>query len=222
MPKHENRPKISVLIVDDHTIIREGLSTILEKFDDLHLAGDFDNGRDAIAFCKKHYYPDVILMDISMPLLNGIEATKIIVKKCQNTKVLVLSMHSDSQYVNDAMHAGASGFLVKRTASTAIVKAIRTVHSGRPFFSSDLSKDLVEKWNKNSNKSHKIPDLLTAREREVVQLIAEGFSSLQISVHLNISEKTVSRHRQNLMDKLDIHEVAGLTSYAIKHRIITP
>jgi len=219
MPKLKKRSGISVLIVDDHDIIREGLRLILEEADDIHLAGDFDNGRDAIAFCKKHYHPDIILMDISMPLLNGLDATKIIVKESQ-CRVLILSMHSDSQYVNDAMHAGAFGFLVKRTASSEIVRAIRTVHSGRPFFSAEVSRNFVEKWNKS--KSPIKSNILTAREREVVQLIAEGFSSPQIAAHLNISEKTVSRHRQNLMDKLDIHDIAGLTGFAIKHRITGP
>ncbi|MFC1550213.1 response regulator [Candidatus Neomarinimicrobiota bacterium] len=222
MPKLEKRPVISVLIVDDHAIVREGLRLILEQIDDIHVAGDFGNGRDAIAFCKKRYHPDVILMDLSMPLLNGLDTTKIITKKWNSTRVLILSMHTDSQYVNDAMHSGATGFLAKRTASKEIVTAIRTVYSGRPYFSSDIASNLVKKWNNSTGNTFKNNQILTMREREVVQLIAEGFSSPQIAAHLKISIKTVSRHRQNLMDKLDIHDVAGLTGYAIKHRIISP
>ncbi len=187
--------KISVLLVDDHTVVRQGLRALLQAEEDMEVVGEAENGRQAVGMARKTP-PDVVVMDVAMPMLNGLEATRQILKNRPGTKVLVLTSYGDDDCVAQLMRAGASGYLIKQTAANDLLKAIREVYRGR--------------------KSGE----LTSREAEVLQLIAEGLSNKQIAAELGISIKTVEKHRQQVMNKLNIHDVAGLTRYAIAKGLV--
>src|SRR6266496_624852 len=214
--------KLRVLLVDDHTVVRQGLRVLLEAEPDMRIVGEAETGRQAIQLTKKHL-PDVVVMDIAMPMLNGLEATRQIIKEAPHTKVLVLSSYSDDEYVQQLTEAGAAGYLLKQTAATDLLKAIREVRRGNSFFSPAISKQIMEHYRETLLKGvpvRKSTDLLTTREAEVLQLIAEGKANKQIAAELNISIKTVEKHRQQLMNKLNIHDIAGLTRYAIAKGVI--
>jgi DNA-binding NarL/FixJ family response regulator len=212
--------KISVLLVDDHTVVRQGLRALLQVEEDIEVAGEAENGRQAVAMAKKDP-PDVVVMDIAMPLLNGLEATRQILKNQTNTKVLVLTSYGDDDCVSQLMRAGAAGYLIKQTAANDLLKAIREVHRGNAFFSPAIAKRLRDQCRDafSTGKPMAGGDL-TSREAEVLQLIAEGFSNKQIAAELGISIKTVEKHRQQVMNKLNIHDVAGLTRYAISKGMV--
>ena len=212
--------KISVLLVDDHTVVRQGLRALLQVEEDIEVAGEAENGRQAVAMAKKDP-PDVVVMDIAMPLLNGLEATRQILKNQTNTKVLVLTSYGDDDCVSQLMRAGAAGYLIKQTAANDLLKAIREVHRGNAFFSPAIAKRLRDQCRDafSTGKPMAGGDL-TSREAEVLQLIAEGFSNKQIASELGISIKTVEKHRQQVMNKLNIHDVAGLTRYAISKGMV--
>src|SRR5436190_5125878 len=208
--------KISVLLVDDHTVVRQGLRALLSAEEDMEVKGEAENGRQAVVLAKK-LIPDVIVMDVAMPLLNGLEATRQILKALPSSKVLVLTSYGDDECVQQLMQAGASGYLIKQTAANDLLKAIREVQRGNAFFSPSIAKRLRDQCREaftNGQSTKKSGDL-TTREAEVLQLIAEGFSNKQIAAELSISIKTVEKHRQQVMNKLNIHDVAGLTRYAI-------
>jgi len=214
--------RISVLLVEDHTVVREGLRALLTAEDDIEVVCEARNGREAVQLIKK-LLPDVVVMDIAMPLLNGVEATRQILKIVPATKVLILSAHSEDEYVEQVTEAGAAGYLLKQTAANILVKAIREAHRGRKFFSPSISKrfsDLHEKSIGRGKKPRKGAGRLTSREAEVLQLIAEGMANKETAEQLGISVKTVEKHRQHLMSKLGIHDTAGLTRYAISAGII--
>jgi DNA-binding NarL/FixJ family response regulator len=214
--------KITVLLAEDHTIVREGFRKMLELEEDLEVVGEAQDGRQALAMVKK-LRPAVVLMDIAMPLLNGLEATRQVLKALPATKVLILSAHSDDAYVNNATDSGAVGFLLKQTSAHEVCQAIREVQKGKTFFSPSISRrlnrlnppspDRVGRLNKKAVK-------LTSREMEVLQLIAEGKANKETAAELGIGMKTVEKHREHLMEKLDIHDTAGLTRYAISTGII--
>lgn len=214
--------KITALLAEDHTVVREGLRMMLELEDDLEVVGEAKDGRQAVALVKK-LRPAVVLMDIAMPLLNGLEATRQILKAVPGTRILILSAHSDDVYVKNAIESGAMGFLLKQTSSHEVCRAIRDIQTGKKFFSPSVSLRLhrinpppvgrAERFNRKSAR-------LTSREMEVLQLIAEGEANKQIASALGIGIKTVEKHRQHLMQKLDIHDTAGLTRYAIGAGII--
>lgn len=207
--------RISVLLVDDHTVVRQGLRMLLNSEDDIEVVGEAENGRQAVLFARKTP-PDVVLMDVAMPMLNGLEATRQIVKQLPRTKVLVLTSYGDDDLVKQLMGAGASGYLIKQTAANDLLHAIREVQSGNTYFSPSIGKRLQEQCGGvNPGSSSRRMGELTSREVEVLQLIAEGFSNKQIAAELCISIKTVEKHRQQVMNKLSIHDVAGLTRYAI-------
>jgi DNA-binding NarL/FixJ family response regulator len=214
--------RITVLLAEDHTIVREGFRKMLELEDDLEVVGEAQNGRQAIALAKKHR-PEVVLMDIAMPELNGLEATRQILKAIPGAKVLMLSAHNDDAYVDTALASGAAGFLLKQSSSNEVCRAIREIHQGRAFFSSAVSRRLNRLQRQSSNRTG-IPGQkagkLTSREMEVLQLIAEGKANKEIATELGIGVKTVEKHRDHLMQKLDIHDAAGLTRYAISAGII--
>jgi DNA-binding NarL/FixJ family response regulator len=214
--------KITVLLADDHNVVRQGLKALLAAEEDVMVVGEADNGRQAVQLAKK-LQPDVVVMDIAMPLLNGLEATRQITRELAATKVLILSSYCDDEYVHQLMDAGASGYLVKQTAANDLMKAIRESKKGNTFFSPAISRRLLDQYREQllrGGPARKSGEVLTTRESEVLQLIAEGKASKQIAAELSISIKTVEKHRQQVMNKLNIHEIAGLTRYAISKGII--
>ena len=214
--------RITVLLAEDHTIVREGFRKMLELDPGLVVVGEARDGREAVALARK-VRPAVVLMDIAMPLLNGLEATRQMRKALPDTKVLILTAHSDDAYVKTATDAGAAGFLLKQTSADEVCRAIREAQKGKAFFSASISRRL-DRLNPRSpgriGACKKQAALLTSRETEVLQLIAEGKPNKGIAVELGISIKTVEKHREHLMVKLDIHDTAGLTRYAIGAGII--
>jgi len=208
--------RIGVLLVDDHTVVRQGLRALLKSEGDMKVVGEAENGRQAVLLARKTL-PDVVVMDVAMPVLNGIEATRQISRNTPSAKVLGLTSYGDDDYVAQLMQAGASGFLIKQTAAEDLLRAIREVEQGRMFFSPTIAKRLGQQGREalaNGQPAAKTGEL-TSRESEVLQLIAEGFANKQVAAELSISIKTVEKHRQRVMNKLDIHDVAGLTRYAI-------
>ena len=209
--------KIRVLLADDHTVVRQGLRALLAAEEDIEIVGEAENGRQALQLVKK-MLPDVVVMDIAMPVLNGVEATRQITRYVPSVKVLVLSTYSNDEYVEQLTEAGAAGYLVKQTAANDLLKAIREAFKGNAFFSPAIAKRLRDQCRQTYVTGQPVKrrsDYLTTREAEVLQLIAEGRANKQIAAELCISIKTVEKHRQQLMDKLNIHEVAGLTRHAI-------
>jgi DNA-binding NarL/FixJ family response regulator len=212
--------RITVLLAEDHTIVREGFRKLLETESELEVVGEAQTGREAVALTRK-LRPSVVVMDIAMPLLNGLEATRQIRKAFPDTKVVMLSAHSDDAYVEQAIAIGAAGFLLKQTSSHDLSRAIREVQKGNTFFSASISKRLRDQKSPVRGEAlrRKVAHL-SSRELEVLQLIAEGKANKQTAAELGISIKTVEKHRQNLMAKLNIHEISGLTRYAIGAGII--
>ena len=214
--------KIRVLLVDDHIVLRQGLKVLLEAEPDIEVVGEADNGRQGVLLAKK-LLPNVVVMDVAMPGLNGLEATRQILQEIPTAKVLVLSSYNDDEWVHELNEAGAAGYLLKQTASADLIKAVREARKGNVFFSPAISKRMLEHYREaflNGNPRKKRKVLLTTRETEVLQLIAEGKSNKQIASDLEISIKTVQKHRQEMMNKLNIHEIAGLTRYAISKGVV--
>lgn len=213
--------KIRVLICDDHTILREGIALLLNSQYDMEVIGEASDGRDAIEKART-LKPDVILMDIAMPSLNGLEATKQIHRNDPNAHVLVLTMYESDEYVAQMLEAGAMGYVLKKVAGSELVYAIRAVHQGEAFLYPSITKRLVEDYLRRveTGQDHITLENLTDREREILQLIAEGHSSKQIGDMLNISLRTVQNHRAHLMQKLGIHDRGDLIKYAIQKGII--
>ena len=213
---------ISVLLVDDHTVFREGLRNLLKMEGDLELVGESRNGRQAVALVNK-LRPAVVVMDIGMPWLNGLEATRQILKEVPSAKILILTAHSDDTYVKKARESGAVGFLPKQASTCHLCKAIREVNKGHIVFGQTIanrSHGGVRRSLDQSGWTKPRKDRLTRREMELIQLIAEGQATKQIAAELGIGFKTVEKHRERLMAKLNIHEAAGLTRYAIRTGII--
>lgn len=212
--------RITVLLAEDHAIVREGFRRLLEAETDIEVVGEAQTGRQTVTLAKK-LLPDVIVMDIAMPLLNGLEATRQILKILPATRVLILSAHSEDAYVERALELGAAGFLLKQASSHELPTAIREVKKGQLFFSASIAKRLKsQQLTPHKNPPSQCAPDLTPRESEVLQLIAEGQANKQIADELGISIKTVEKHRQNLMDKLNIRDTASLTRYAIGAGII--
>lgn len=214
--------KIAVLLAEDHAIVRQGLCKLLETEGRFEVVGQAQTGREAVELAAT-LDPDVILMDIAMPVLNGLAATQHILAANPAARVMMLSAHSDDEYVERTIAAGAVGFLEKQTSAEILTKAIEEVAAGRRFFSPAIAKRLSDGKNRSLNRdgfaqAHGVR--LTAREEEVLQLVAEGQANKQVAGILNISIKTVEKHRQHLMDKLNIHDTAGLTRYAIATGVI--
>ncbi len=213
--------KIRILLVDDHTVIRVGLKLLLERQTDFEVVGEAEDGRKAIQLAGE-LQPDAIVMDVAMPNLNGIEATRQITTALPKIAVVVLSMHSDESYVMRALKAGARGYLLKDSAEADLIQAIRMVVTGKSFFSPAVSKMLLEDYVHNLRQRgiEDSYDLLTPREREVLQLAAEGKSNKEAAALLNLSSYTVETHRTNLMGKLGLHSVPELILYAVRKGII--
>ena len=212
---------IKVLLADDHQIVRQGLRILLEAEGDIQILCEAENGRKAIALAKEHQ-PDVILMDIAMPQLNGLEAARQILSANRESRIIMLSAHDDDAYLENAISLGVAGFLIKQTSANMLAKAIREIAQGKTFFSPAFSKRLAqyEKVMGMDALQKRANTKLTSRETEVLQLIAEGMANKQTADELKISIKTVEKHRQALMDKLNIHDTAGLTRHAIASGVI--
>lgn len=212
---------LKILLVDDHTIVRQGLKALLEAHAGFIIAGEAENGREAVKKAQE-LSPDIVIMDIAMPVLNGLEATRQIKRALPDTKVLALTMYNDEEYVFQILKSGASGYLIKETAANELITAILSIKSGNPFFSPSISRKIMESYlNEDEDKKGKgDSDKLTNREKEVLQLIAEGYTNNEIANLMNISVKTVETHRAHVMSKLDIHDVAGLIKYAIKKGLV--
>jgi len=212
--------KIKVVVADDHTILRQGIKALLDNQEGIEVVGEAKDGREAIKTIEE-LLPDVILMDIAMPGLNGLEATRRIKKKFPKTKVVVLTMHANEEYIFQILNAGADGYLVKETAFQDLISAINAVHKGGAFMSPSISKKVMTDYIQRAQGEEKVGfDTLTTREREILQLVAEGNSNKKIAEALFISPKTVETHRAHIMDKLNIHDRAGLIKYAIRKGMI--
>ncbi len=214
-------PTISVLLVEDHMIVREGLRSLLEAQGDIKVVGQAQDGRQAVDLAVE-LLPDVIVMDITMPLLNGLEATRRILQVQPSAKVVMLSAHSDDGYVEQVLALGVAGYLIKQTSAQVLAAAVRQVARGETYFSPTISRRFTGPGAGKDSKSPHVKQLtqLTSREREVLQLVAEGKANKQVADELSISIKTVEKHRQHLMEKLGIHDTAGLTRYAISSGVI--
>lgn len=211
--------RITILLAEDHMIVREGFRKMLELDADLEVIGEAKDGRQAVELTRK-LCPNIVLMDIAMPRLNGLEATRQILKAVPTTKVVFLSAHGSDEYVKNAIESGAMGFLLKQTSGEDVCQAIRAVQSGKKFFSPSITKQIHQQSHDRTGLLKKKISLLTSREMEVLQLIAEGKANKETAGELSISIKTVEKHREHLMEKLNIHDTAGLTRYAISHGII--
>ena len=218
----QSMKRITILLAEDHKVIREGVRMILELDADLEIVGEAQTGRYAVALAKK-LRPAVVLMDIAMPQLNGLEATRQILTVLPNTRILILSAHNDEAYLKNAMESGAVGFLLKQSTAHDLGQAIREVNRGHVFFGPFISKLYLEGERKSWDRARRSKlsnSGLTSREMEVLQLIAEGKANKQTAAELGIGTKTVEKHRDHLMQKLGIHDTAGLTRYAISVGII--
>ena len=211
---------VRILLADDHTLVRAGIRALLEGIDGTQIVAEAVNGRDALALTKEHH-PDLVVMDISMKDLNGIEATAQIVAEMPSARVLILSMHGSEEFVRRALKAGASGYIVKDSAPLELKMAIDAIMGGEIYLSSRVSRDLVAAVLQGDNgESRSSIDLLTSRQREVLQMLAEGRSTKEIASALELSVKTVETHRASLMDRLGIYDLAGLVVFAARHKLI--
>jgi RNA polymerase sigma factor (sigma-70 family) len=214
--------RIRILIADDHGIVRKGLRLQLEQNSAFEVIGEANDGREAVRLAED-LMPDVVIMDVAMPSLNGIQATSQIVRKHPQVGVIVLSMYSDETYLMRTLAAGAKGYLLKESADADIDRAITSVAHGKPFFSPAIANTLLEDYMRELKQRglQDSYDLLTEREKEILQLLAEGQSNKEIAVLLNLSTNTVETHRTRLMQKLDLHSSAEIVLYAVRKRIIS-
>jgi two-component system response regulator NreC len=215
--------RITVLLADDHTIVRKGLRSLLEAEADIDVIGEAEDGREAIEKTSE-LHPDVVVMDITMPGINGLEATRQIKQRSSGVQVVVLTMHTAAEYILQILRAGASGYLIKRAAPSELISAVRAAYRGESFLSPSVSKTVIDDYLRKAEvlageNSH---ERLTPREREILQLIAEGYSNRGMAELLCLSIKTIQSHRANLMSKLGIYTTAELTQYAIRKHIISP
>jgi len=217
-------PSVRIIIADDHEIMRKGLRSLVEARQDWQVVGEASNGREAVEKAKE-LAPNVAVLDIGMPELNGLEATRQIVRDSPQTQVLILTMHESEQMVRDVLDAGARGYVLKSDAARDLVNAVDALSQHRTFFSSRISDILLQAYLHGPERSiqpQPARTRLTAREREIVQLLAEGKSNKEVANALNISVKTAETHRTNIMNKLDLHSISELVRYAVRNNIVEP
>lgn len=214
--------KLRILLADDHIVMRTGLRSLLERQPNLEVVGESENGRETVDLVTS-LKPDVVVMDVGMPVLNGIEATKTIVTQHPTTAVVILSMHVDESYVMRALKAGARGYLLKDSAPADLISAIQAVSQNKSFFSPKVSRILAEDYVRVLKQKGAVDsyDLLTSREREILQLIAEGKANKEVAAALNISPYTVETHRSHILEKLNLHNPAELILYAVRKGLIS-
>lgn len=212
---------LRIILADDHRIMREGLRSLIDSEPGMEVIAEAENGRKAVELCREHD-PDIIIMDIGMPDLNGTEATRQILRECPRTKVVALSTHKARQFAAGMLAAGASGYVVKGSAFRQLTEAIEAASQGKAYLSPDVADVVLHEYADQLRKDEsQASNILTDREREVLQLVAEGKSTREIAEALFVSPKTIETHRQHLMDKLDLHTVADLTKYAIREGLTT-
>ena len=213
--------RVKILLADDHTIVRQGLRKLLEERPEWEVVAEAGDGREAIRLAEQHR-PDVAILDVAMPLLNGIEATRQITKRAPNTRVLVLSMHADEAYVTQILQAGATGYLLKDSADVDLVKAVEEAVSGRSFFSPAIARVMLDDYRRQLADKGVTDryEILSEREREIFQLIAEAKTNKEIAALLNVSPSTVETHRAHIMEKLDLHSAAEIVLYAVRRGVI--
>jgi DNA-binding NarL/FixJ family response regulator len=214
--------KVRIVIAEDHTILREGLRSLLSSSANFEIVGEAGDGREAIRQVKK-FKPDLILTDLSMPRMNGMEAIKEIKRESPATKILVLTVHRAEEYILATFRAGADGYLLKDSTHSELLMAVKKVLSGTHYISPEISEKVIEGYieGKKSLKSRTSWETLTQREREILKLIAEGYRNKEIAEDLCISVKTVEKHRANLMEKLDLHSIQALTTFAIEKGLVS-
>jgi DNA-binding NarL/FixJ family response regulator len=214
--------KNQVLIVEDHTILREGLRSLLSGHTDFEIIGEATDGREAIRTVEK-LQPDIVLMDLSMPRMDGIEAIREIKRHSPKIKILALTVHKTEEYILATLEAGAEGYLLKDTTHTELIKAMQTILQGNRYLCPSISDQIIEGYlqGRKTNKPQSVYDTLTPREKEILKLIGEGYKNKEIAGQLFISIKTVEKHRSNLMEKLQLHNSAAVTSYAMKKGLIS-
>ena len=209
-------PKIKIVIADDHALVRQGFHMILAAEPDMEIVGEAANGRDTVALAEK-LKPDVVVMDVAMPELNGIEATRRLAESSPRTRVLALSMHKDSVYVREILRAGARGYLLKDAFDHDLVAAVRAVARGQGYLSPSVSEAVLSDYRKHVSDPL---DLLTSREREILQMLAEGKTNKDIATVLELSVYTVDAHRGRVMEKLNLHSIGELVRFAVRHGLI--
>jgi DNA-binding NarL/FixJ family response regulator len=213
---------IRILLADDHALFRAGVRSLMQTFDDIEIVAEASNGREALELCKTHQV-DLALMDIIMPELNGLDATARLGAISPHTRTIILSMNANEEYVLQSLRCGAAGYLLKNISPSELQQAIRAVASGEMYLSPAISKHVIAAYQKRvGGETIGLFERLTARQREVLQLVAEGDTTKEIARKLNLSVKTVEMHRSQLMASLDIHDIAGLVRYAIRMGVITP
>jgi DNA-binding NarL/FixJ family response regulator len=214
--------KVRIVIAEDHTILREGLKSLLSSNPDFEIIGEAEDGREAIR-CVEKFKPDLILMDLSMPRINGLDAIKEIKKRFSETKILVLTVHKTEEYILATLKSGADGYILKDSTHAELVLAVKNVLSGKHYISPGISEKVIEGYleGKKTLKRKSSWETLTQREREILKLIAEGYKNKEIGDYLCISPKTVEKHRANLMEKLDLHNVQALTTFAIEKGLVS-
>jgi DNA-binding NarL/FixJ family response regulator len=211
---------IRVLLADDHQLVRAGIRSLLQRIPGIEVVGEAADGREAIRMLQEHL-PDVVLMDLLMPGLNGLEATERIVKEHPGVRVIILSMNSAEEFVLQAVRAGASGYLLKNARTAELEQALRSVAEGQTYLSPAVSAHVIDDCKRHADSNESAKNALTPRQREVLQLVAEGSSTKQIAKHLGVSVKTIEMYRSQLMKALDIHDIAGLTRYAVRMGIVS-
>ncbi|MBI3896667.1 MAG: response regulator transcription factor [Gammaproteobacteria bacterium] len=211
---------IRVLLADDHSLFRAGIQALLMQIDGVQVVGEADTGRKALEMARAHT-PDVVLMDIAMPEMNGLDTAARLTKEFPGVRVIMLSMHAGEEYVMQALRAGASGYLLKDAATSELELAVRAVARGETYLTPTISKRVIDDYLMRTTGTSNSTDQLTKRQREILQLIAKGYTSKEMAQMLNLSPKTIETHRTQLMKQLDIHDVAGLVRYAIRVGLVT-